>query len=767
MSPDTRTLPYGILRTSVGTWVTTTEGQSAFYPRRAREYEDWDLDEDQNIRSPFPRHPSFDNTVDEDDFFIDYVSCTSNFSFTAHPEDYEGCSIIPPTSITIRRHANNLVDDIQEAWPLDAGGEGTNSPSNDVTLRLQKDTVMSMALTLEDALGHILDICARNRDLGARIVSARDEAECSVIQLSGYVTSSISSFRDAVLQEVQDLRKSFDKEIDEVSDDFHTRVSELEDRMDALERRMDMLPSTSPIPPLQAIRGSLTALERAATKRLSDHANSLMVSLTRRRGPRPANRDGGRLSGASGWSVASDSQLSVDAPADHGGVSPLLHIRGGSSTLRNGVMASPPPDARLSSQTGNGQASPLDGCDNIGVIGDCVPGTNGTVGMSAYALGPTKNGPRHPTPWANGNVFSARVNAANAARLGVPFPPVNQEGPSRVPGLSPPDEVVVDGQRYTRANLEADPTHRVAPPPGLEPGLSLLMTSAQRVSSHSKCWHGGGSARSFMTGLEYISPEQVVSLGVPSSMAFVVVTAHHQIYSQWCRVLDRGTPLDRGSHYDNGSRPHDNQGRSFGPNHHEAIKYTGWPELPRDGVTPERWIEFYTALQLMGNYFNIGIMPFDALDLKYSDGGHALCICGLGYTIFTKMGASLFLIVQKLLPLSVPEISTKVQSVASNGGNGFELLWVSTKHFVPMVSTTKHLGWPLWPSTDDLFLFARRVSLFCTLCRLRGMKAYTDSERSELFCQMLEGCIESMPNTSLLRFMSMPLLVKMVRSRPT
>ena len=38
---------------------------------------------------------------------------------------------------------------------------------------------------------------------------------------------------------------------------------------------------------------------------------------------------GGRSSGASGWSVASDSQLSVDAPADHGGDSPPVSLRGG------------------------------------------------------------------------------------------------------------------------------------------------------------------------------------------------------------------------------------------------------------------------------------------------------------------------------------------------------------------------------------------------------------------------------------------------------
>ena len=99
----------------------------------------------------------------------------------------------------------------------------------------------------------------------------------------------------------------------------------------------------------------------------------------------------------------------------------------------------------------------------------------------------------------------------------------------------------------------------------------------------------------------------------------------------------------------------------------------------------------------------------------------------------------LYLIIQRLLPISVPEISTKVQSVALNGGNGFELLWVLTKHFVPMVSTTKNLGWPIWPPSDDVFLFARRVSLYCTLSRMRGMKPYTDSQKSDLFLSNVGG----------------------------
>lgn len=48
-------LPYGIRRTSVGTWVTTAQGQSAFYSRRPMEFGQWNLDEEGNERNPFSK----------------------------------------------------------------------------------------------------------------------------------------------------------------------------------------------------------------------------------------------------------------------------------------------------------------------------------------------------------------------------------------------------------------------------------------------------------------------------------------------------------------------------------------------------------------------------------------------------------------------------------------------------------------------------------------------------------------------------------------
>ena len=736
-------LPYGIRRTSVGTWVTTAQGQSAFYSRRPMEFGQWNLDEEGNERNPFPSHSSFASTVDEDDYFIEHTSCTSNFSFTAHPEDYEYCRIDPPTSISIRRHTASLTDDVQFAWPLESGDEG-NDALRDEQFYLQRDVMNNLAMTVDDIMDHLMEGFDRDRELGAQIVSARDEMDSGMLQLSYHLSSLDDMYTN--------LREEFTRMTDSTLADIRTVISDIETRVSLLETRVEAIPSTSPVPPLLAIRHSLAALENSTKLRLTNHAASLMESLARRR-PRGSNRDnGGRTSGASGWSVASDSQLSVDAPADHVGEPLPMNIRGG------GLVSTP---------------TCYQGQDGL----SRNPLQSGTVlnGDPELRVPPTSTptGGCRPTPWSRGNEFSARENVANAARQCHEFSArENAANAARqcntavdmstaFPGDAPAD-IFIHGHRYSQVNPD---TTTVLPglapamepnqgtrcfqgyskdslppgfPPAMELGQSTLLPSARKVSTLGKFWHGGGIAMSFITGVECLSTDQAVMLGVPELMAFMVVSTHNQIYSQWSRNNDRNGTRDRNGYGDTNRSP-ETHGRLFGPNHHEAIKHIGWPELPREGVTPERWVEFYTDLQLMSNYFNIGIMPFEALDLRYADGGHALCICGLGYSIFTKMGTSLFLIVQRLLPMSVPEISTKVQSVALNGGNGFELLWVLTKYFVPMVSTTKNLGWPVWPSTDDVFLFARRVSLYCTLSRMRGMKPYTDCQKSDLFLSNVGG----------------------------
>ena len=76
----------------------------------------------------------------------------------------------------------------------------------------------------------------------------------------------------------------------------------------------------------------------------------------------------------------------------------------------------------------------------------------------------------------------------------------------------------------------------------------------------------------------------------------------------------------------------------------DAVRYSGWTEiaLENGGISPERWIEFYTFLQLTATHYKIGIMPFEALNIQYADRGHGLCVPGLGLEVYTQTGAIFF-----------------------------------------------------------------------------------------------------------------------------
>ena len=141
-------------------------------------------------------------------------------------------------------------------------------------------------------------------------------------------------------------------------------------------------------------------------------------------------------------------------------------------------------------------------------------------------------------------------------------------------------------------------------------------------------------------------------------MAHMVMAAHSQVHLIWTRQ-PQSTAASGYGYYRLYNPP---QGCPSSHLRDDALKYTGWTDLPQTGITPEKWVEFYTLLQLMAVQFGIGLMPFDALDLQYAQGGHAFCLCGLGHRVFILMGSSLFLVIQKLLPVSDPQISSKVQS---------------------------------------------------------------------------------------------------------
>ena len=788
--PGRKKLSPGVIRNRVGTWVTNAAGKSAFYIRKAVEVGSFDFDSCGEYPPAYPSHESFEDTLDEDEYSIESCPCTGSFSFTLHPEEYQSLERstvsgenedsdadvddygdgVPVSSVSIRRTPANHAQDIGTTWVsqswLGQQQDGAPIPARCAAL-------ISLATSVDDALGHISTLYHHRERFDGELVSLRSNLRTHTLGMADKInslwgqlvqrTSSLSESMDervssilaTKLLPIQQAVSDMDHQLNELSSLLASRVDALERRYSdhedvlasltarvsslevslsehrtvvdaefvAMNSRIVAIPTrTGEVPLSKSGRASLSALEKSAKKRLTDHAAKLADTLHRKRdlssaNPKPQD-DGGRQTDTS---VASASQYSQDAPADHEGLPRSLRGGGGMES----PSASPSRSASVSasssppSKSVTTPPSSMGASDTVVASHHSAQPTTEVVDSNSSQVDPSVAAPRvprFPTPWANSS-FYARNNPSDRSSQ------QSLTGRGDTDGEAPP-VLRLHGCTYTRKEVDSLGQEDIIAPP--------LPTDALSVSPMGKVWHGGGSLQSFGSGERVLSHEAVASLGVPLSVIPGVVASHAQISGIWNRPLT-GFSHDRSTSYD------PSMGRSPSYLQSDALKFTGWTDLPQSGVTPEKWVEFYTALQLMALQYGLGLMPFEGLDLQYAQGGHAFCLCGLGYRVFRQMGSSLFLIIQKLVPTSDPQVVSKVQSVAQSGGNGFELLWLLTKHFVPMVSVTRQLTWPVWPDNDDIFLFARRVALYCNLSRMRGQTPLTESQRSEMFLSKVEG----------------------------
>ncbi len=178
---------------------------------------------------------------------------------------------------------------------------------------------------------------------------------------------------------------------------------------------------------------------------------------------------------------------------------------------------------------------------------------------------------------------------------------------------------------------------------------------------------------------------------------------------------------------------------SAGPNITDILKQiASWEKL--SDLTPAGWLAFYNKLRRFACKWKIALMPFEAIDLQYEFEGHCLCICGLGLSKWKKMGDTLFLILEYLLPPTNTIIFTTMTSLAnqSSSANGYTLLWVLLKELIPMLDRTQPAPFPQWPTSDDIFDFGRLVVMYCDLSRHRGTP-FTTAMRSRLFLSHVQG----------------------------
>lgn len=276
-------------------------------------------------------------------------------------------------------------------------------------------------------------------------------------------------------------------------------------------------------------------------------------------------------------------------------------------------------------------------------------------------------------------------------------------------GLSP---------RYNGPN---SPRHRNALMRGCTPDILL--------------WHAGGSLGDPVCGCAFMEAEDVEQLDISSHLAVGIAEDHFGIIESW----DNPRWSQKDMRDFNGSVDGYRAPSTGGPHTADILKQIASWEKVSD-FSPTGWQAFYNRLRRFSFKWNIALMPFKAINLKYECRGHALCTCGLGLARWKRMGDALFLVLEYLLPETNSIISTNLSALANgpSAANGYELLWILLKEFIPMFDRSRPAAFPTWSESMDIFQFARMLLMYCTLSHHRG-PPYSEAMKSRMFLSNVRG----------------------------
>ncbi len=129
-------------------------------------------------------------------------------------------------------------------------------------------------------------------------------------------------------------------------------------------------------------------------------------------------------------------------------------------------------------------------------------------------------------------------------------------------------------------------------------------------------------------------------------------------------------------------------------------------------------VEFYDAFQKTAIIYLLPVMPFDCISIKM--GFEALCPPGLGIPWYAMISRVLMELLPRLLPRSDTQISSLINMVRMELGNGYDLLWRVMALSVPSFDPTRQVKIPAWDD-DDIFDFALSFLLYFRLQAKKGV----------------------------------------------
>jgi hypothetical protein len=157
----------------------------------------------------------------------------------------------------------------------------------------------------------------------------------------------------------------------------------------------------------------------------------------------------------------------------------------------------------------------------------------------------------------------------------------------------------------------------------------------------------------------------------------------------------------------------------------ERILEKGIGSFPRlSKLDVEHTVEFYDAFQKTAIIYLLPVMPFDCICIKM--GFEALCPPGLGIPRYAMISRVLMELLPRLLPRSDTQVSSLIDMVCMDSGNGYDLLWRVMALSVPGFDPTLQVKIPAW-NDDNIFDFALSFLLYF---RLQAKKGVVQDDRT-------------------------------------
>ena len=163
-------------------------------------------------------------------------------------------------------------------------------------------------------------------------------------------------------------------------------------------------------------------------------------------------------------------------------------------------------------------------------------------------------------------------------------------------------------------------------------------------------------------------------------------------------------------------------------------------------LTPELWVDWYAHLCIDLLPLHIGLVPFDAIVLRWDWVG--LCLPGVGEIRYLLMARVLYTILEHLLPWSHPLVQLCNNPLLGYHHDGFRLLSSIKCRLLPAFAPNIPAVPPVWESVVDVNRMSKLWSLYFRFCAKKN-SFYSPLERSLLFLNSIEEPTLLGPITSL------------------